>query len=381
MKIFITGDYCPIGRIENYLLSEKYNEIIKDISKISNSADLSITNLEAPLTNSTDKLNKSGPNIKALKMGINPLKIAGFNLVALSNNHILDFKEKGIKDTMELCSDNQINYVGAGVNIEDARKPFVFIHENKKIGILNFAENEFCSATKSSAGANPVNLITNNYDIKKLKDEVDFLIIIAHGGREHYQLPTPNQRERYRFYVDSGADLVVGHHSHCFSGYENYNDKYIFYSLGNFIFDYKKKYQKGTWTEGYAVLFDVNLENKKVEFDLHPFQQGHAKKAILNLLTKQQKEVFLKKIFELNKLIINDSIFHKSWKQYLKTQKVIYKSDLFVKNTYLRALILKGFFPKFYWSSKSRKTNLLNLFRCETHREILINILSDETDS
>ena len=381
MKIFITGDYCPIGRIENYLLSEKYDEVIQDISKISNSADLSITNLEAPLTNSIDKLNKSGPNIKALKKGINPLKEAGFNLVTLSNNHILDFKEKGIKDTMELCSDNKIGYVGAGVNIEEARKPFIFIHDDKKIGILNFAENEFCSATKSSAGANPVNLINNNYDIKKLKQEVDFLIVIAHGGREHYQLPTPNQRDRYRFYVDSGADLVVGHHSHCFSGYENYNDKYIFYSLGNFIFDYKKKYQKGLWTEGYAVLFDINFENKKVKFDLHPFQQGQLKKPLLNLLNKKQKEVFFKKIFELNNLIIDDSMFQKSWRQYLKTQKVIYKSDLFVKNSYLRALMLKGFFPKFYWASKSRKTNLLNLYRCETHREILIDILSEEINS
>ena len=83
-------------------------------------------------------------------------------------------------------------------------------------------------------------------DIQIAKEDNDLVIVIVHGGREHYQLPTPKQRERFRFYADAGADFVVGHHTHCYSGYEIYKGKPIFYSLGNFIFDYKKKYQRVT---------------------------------------------------------------------------------------------------------------------------------------
>lgn len=114
-----------------------------------------------------------------------------------------------------------ISYVGSGKNLHEAGLPFILEQSEMKIGILNFAENEFNSAGYSSYGSNPVNPISNYYAIKRLKEQVNFIIVIAHGGREHYQLPTPKLRERYRFYVDSGADLVVGHHTHCVSGYEN----------------------------------------------------------------------------------------------------------------------------------------------------------------
>src|SRR5690606_10539643 len=128
------------------------------------------------------------------------------------------------------------------------------------IGILNIAENEFCAAKENQAGGYTVNVIDNHYEIKKLKNICKKVIVIYHGGREHYQLPSPQLKERLRFYINSGADAVVAHHTHCYSGYEYYNNKPIFYGLGNFIFDFKDKYRKGNWTEGYAVV--LNLKDK-----------------------------------------------------------------------------------------------------------------------
>lgn len=159
------------------------------------------------------------------------MKDAGFNLVTLANNHILDFNENGVKDTINNCINIGIHNVGAAKNLTKARSLYISKIKGKRIGILNFAENEFCAATAISYGANPVNLINNYNDIKEAKNKVDYLLVIPHGGREHYQLPTPMQRERYRFYADSGADIVVGHHSHCYSGYEVYKKTKFFFLI------------------------------------------------------------------------------------------------------------------------------------------------------
>ncbi len=378
MKLFITGDYCPIGRIGKQIEAEKYENIFSAISEYSQQADIAIANLEAPLTESTMPIVKSGPNIKGSKKALIPLVDAGFDTVTLANNHILDYGEKGIEDTVIECEKSKLSYVGVGQNLSKARNFLIKEVKGKKIAILNFAENEFCVATENSFGANPINPITNFTDIQKAKQESDFVLVVVHGGREHYQLPTPKQRERYRFYVDAGADLILGHHTHCFSGYEKYNEKYIFYSLGNFVFDYKEKYQKGLWTQGIGVDFDIDLETKSVKFNLVPFNQGRKENPFLSLLENEDKAIFDKKIEELNAIIVDDKKFNDEWNKYIDSQNKGYLSLLFIDNMYIRALITRGFLPKIFFKSNTRKALLLNLFRCETHKEIMESILSKE---
>ena len=374
IKILITGDYCPIGRNESIIREGKGISIFGGFDSYTDQADLSISNLEAPLTKTNNPKNKSGPNIKAPEGFLKPLKEIGFDIVTLANNHILDYGEEGLKSTIKTCNNEGVKYVGAGKNLEEARKPLIIDIKGRKIALINIAENEFCSATMESYGANSLNLITNHYDIKKAKKESDFVLVISHGGREHYQLPTPQLRERYRFFIDSGADAVIGHHTHCFSGYEHYTSKPIFYSLGNFIFDYKKKYRRGLWTQGYGVLLKISDNN--IDFDLIPFNQGREECPRLQLLNDEERAVFNLKIRELNAIISSDKLFEAAWRNYIKTQDKTYKASLFMQNRFLRALVSRGLLPEFYFHSKKHKTLLLNLFRCETHREIMIDILS-----
>lgn len=374
-KLLITGDFCPVGRnvqkIENNDCS-----IFENFMPFLQESDFSITNLEAPLTFSESKIKKTGPNIKGNPIAAKMLSSVGFNLVTMANNHILDYGKEGIEDTTKYCEQENLNCVGAGKNLEDARKPYITTINNLKIGFLNFAENEFCAATENSYGANPVNPISNYYDIKKTKTKVDILFVIVHGGREHYQLPTPQQRERYRFYVDSGADIVVGHHTHCYSGYEIYNEKPIFYSLGNFIFDYKEKYQKGLWTQGYAIMFSLN--KNEIKFDLIPYNQGRKENPVLELLNEKEKTIFDEDIKRLNAIIVDDNLFKKEWNKYLKTQEKAYKGMLLLQNPYIREAIRRGLLPSVFLHSKSHQLLLLNLLRCESHREIMTNILENE---
>jgi poly-gamma-glutamate synthesis protein (capsule biosynthesis protein) len=378
IKLLVVGDYCPIGRNKELLETGKSENVFGEFNTYAKQADLAIANLEAPLTNSDRAIEKTGPNIKASNNFLKPLSELGFNAVTLANNHIMDYGEEGLKSTIKTCKKEGISYVGAGENLSEARKQLVFQIKDKKIAIINIAENEFCTATKEGYGANPLNVITNYYDIKKAKDENDFVFVISHGGREHYQLPSPQLRERYRFFIDSGADAVIGHHTHCFIGYEYYNSKPIFYSLGNFIFDYKKKYQKGLWTQGYGVM--LNIREDKIDFDLIPFNQGRAKNPKLELIKGEERKVFDIKIKELNSIISNDELLEKAWSNYIITQKKSYKANLFIQNKYIRALISKGLLPEFYFHSKKHKTLLLNLFRCEAHREIMIDVLKENNE-
>lgn len=372
-KILITGDYCPIGRNSQTIDKLDYTSLFGGIESLSMSADIAITNLECPITDSKAEINKSGPNLKSSVNALLPLSYAGFNIVTLANNHIMDYGSEGLKSTIQACKQQGIDYVGAGKNLEEARKPLFITKNNKTFAFINFAENEFCTTTGEEYGANPLNVIANHYDIAKAKANADYVIVIAHGGREHYPLPTPQLRERFRFFVDSGADIVVGHHTHCYSGMEHYMGKLIFYSLGNFIFDYKAKYQEGLWTEGMAVM--LSFEEKKNSFNLIPFYQGRKVNPGLVLMNLEEKKAFDNNIQTLNNIIISDVLFEKEWQKYINGQNKAYKSLLLIQNKYIRALIIKGWLPVIPLHSKEHQNILLNLLKCETHREIMIAVL------
>ena len=375
IKLVITGDFCPIMR--NTEKVEKMDiSIFGDFFSKMNTFDYCITNLEAPITSCNNKIKKTGPNLKSSYNALKLLQKVGFNLVTLANNHILDYGEDGLIETISNLNELKIEFVGAGKSIQEARKPYIINKDGYSIGILNFAENEFCSASTNRAGANPVNIISNYYDIRNLKEKVDYVIVIVHGGREHYPLPPPKTRERYRFYADCGADLVVGHHTHCYSGYEKWNDSLIFYSLGNFIFDYKKKYRTGLWTEGFGLELDFNSKGL-YSFSLIPYYQGRKESPQLKLMEKQDSSIFFERIKELNEIIVSDELFFNSWNKHLKKERNFYLANLHIDNPYLRAGVIKGLIPHFPYN-RNKELLFLNLFRCETHHELMINILSKE---
>jgi len=373
INIVITGDYCPIGRNLSSIKKGESDSLFGDFLPYATAADLAITNIECPLTDYSKKIKKTGPNHKVPPIAITPIRNAGFKLVTLANNHIMDYGSEGLLETMKICKQEGIDYVGVGKNLEEARKPYFIKIKEKTFAILNITENEFSTTLGNAYGANPLNLITNHYDIKEAKKTADYVIVISHGGREHYQLPSPKLRERYRFFIDSGADVVVGHHSHCFSGFEKYNDKTIFYSLGNFLFDSKKRYENGMWTQGFGV--SLNFTNTDVNFELIPYNQGRKENHRISLLNEEERKVFNQKIAELNKIIIDDQLLIKEWDAFLKQYERPYKVLLFFQNTYLRSIIKKLRIPGSFLHTKIHSMLLLNMMRCETHREIMIDIL------
>lgn len=124
LDMLITGDFCPIYRntskVENLDLT-----IFGDLLPVIQQSSFAITNLEAPITSSNEKILKVGPNIKTNKNAAVLLKQANFKLVTTANNHILDYGEKGIKDTLSVLESLGISYVGSGKNLHEAGLPFI----------------------------------------------------------------------------------------------------------------------------------------------------------------------------------------------------------------------------------------------------------------
>src|SRR5690554_782413 len=309
MNILITGDFVVN---DNYPTSN----IDEEVTNIFHHSDLNIVNLEAPVTTSNTKINKTGPNIKSHRESTkNVLKALEVDVVTLANNHVLDYDEQGVIDTLEFCRENEIQTVGAGKDLEEASKILYVETKEGKIAIVNFAENEWTSATFNSAGSNPMCLINNFKQIKEAKQNADFVITIAHGGHEHYQYPSPDMKKRYRFYAEIGSDAVIAHHTHCIGGFEVYNEVPICYSLGNFLFP-KDKSMSDSWYTGLIAELEIE-KSKRIKLNLLPIRLDKASNN-LTLLEDNEKNNILNELTQINQVIAEPIVLQRKWDDYVK---------------------------------------------------------------
>lgn len=375
MKIVIAGDFCPHHRVEQLINDEKYSDIVsEEVKEIFTNSDISIVNLECPVVEGDFPIiPKVGPSIKANKNSFSFLRYLGINIVTLSNNHIMDYGAKGLESTIKGCKDNSIDYVGADKSFSEAKKPLYIKSKNQTIAILNISENEFSTTHDDSPGANPLDLINNYYDIIEAKNHSDYLILIYHGGHEGYKYPSPRMKKTFRYFIDLGVDLVVCHHSHCYSGYEEYNSKHIYYGLGNFIFDWPGINNK-PWNYGYFLKVDTQLN----EIKIHPYIQSD-KDVQLKLLNKSQNSIFMKKLKDINHIILNDDLLSTEFGKLVKTRARSYLSPLQPYPGYLLSgAYRRGLLPDM--TSKNKLLRHLNTSRCEAHRDLYLESLKLRLD-
>lgn len=372
IEIVVTGDYYPNKRIRKLSLESRHAEIFNDFLPVLESADLAITNLECPLIDYDYASEKFGPSLRGATGTIDSLTFAGFDMVTLANNHIMDQGVEGLYSTLACLNEKKIDYVGVGKNLTEAREPLVKMVNGQKLAVFNFAENEFSNTHGDVPGANPLSLINNFNMIRQYRDQVDKIMVIVHGGNETYELPSPRFKETLRFFADSGADLVVAHHTHCVSGYEIYNQVPIFYGLGNFLFDGGES-APGQWTTGLAVRF--TLFAGSIGFDLLPFYQNRGSQVGVHLMKGAEKEKFLIHLDALNEVIADDSCLELEFKRFIGTKKKQYLHFMEpYTNRWMHGLYGRKIIPSCY--SKKKKRLLLNLIRCESHRDVVLNILS-----
>ena len=237
-NILIAGDLVPKENNNQYFQNGNIVKILgEELYQFWNKSNFKFFNLEAPITNNNEKIIKCGPNLKINKNCILGIKRLEPSCVFLANNHINDYSEKGIVDTINELNNHNINYIGIGENINNLNKSYTFSISSKKVVIYNCCDYEFSGATEVKMGTNECNILSIFDEIKELKSKNDYVIIIYHGGKECYRYPSPYLQKLCRKMVESGADLVTCQHTHCIGCYEDYKNKKIIYGQGNFIFD------------------------------------------------------------------------------------------------------------------------------------------------
>ncbi|PKM92498.1 MAG: hypothetical protein CVU81_00135 [Euryarchaeota archaeon HGW-Euryarchaeota-1] len=238
-------------------------------SKFSINGDNSLLlfNLETPIIKKkTSPIKKAGPHLFSKELVLPVVNSESTIVANLANNHIMDFGDTGLMNTLNECYKKNILVVGAGENIEKAKAPIIIDVGNKKVGIIGCCETQFgISAPWKSGVASIGHWIYSA--IRDLKDKVDIIIISVHGASEMSPWPSPEWQELLRSFIDTGANIVHGHHSHVPQGYEEYNDGVIFYGMGNFVVDPKagEDRQNTLW----SIIPKIKVANGKLEYSIN----------------------------------------------------------------------------------------------------------------
>lgn len=240
LTITMTGDIMLSRGVLNYLKEYGYDYPYEEVRGIFLNDDLTIGNLECPITDgggAADKrknfLFKADPENGAA------LARAGFDCLNLANNHSMDYLSNGLLATMNCLEKNGLSYVGASKNAA-LDSAYVFRKNGIQVGLLAYSafppEGFFFNQEK------PTVRYISTLDLSRIEQDIesmdcDFLIVYFHWGIEYQPYKSETQELLAKKAIDSGADFVVGAHPHVLQDTEVYKDKYIYYSLGNFVFD------------------------------------------------------------------------------------------------------------------------------------------------
>lgn len=372
-SILIAGDFAPIKNWKTG--AEKEFEFSKGIHELFKNVGLSIVNLECPLTTADDthRIIKDGPNMKCDKSQINLLKELNIGLVTLANNHIWDYGKKGLEDTLNVCSENNIDTIGAGLSLSGAQQIYYFNASDKRISIINFAENEWANANRDHGGANSLDLIDNLKLIEEAKTKSDYTMVIVHGGHEQFSYPSPRMVKQYRFFIERGADIVINHHQHCVNGYEEYLGKHIFYGLGNFVFPTETNNKK--WFYGLLLKIQFSSEIRIEVFPYHQLlEKDHNYKIILLEGTEKQK--FLEELDALSSVIKSEEMLIQKWREYIKLNKKRILYFGFPLGRFGKLLYKLNIYDKLI--NKNFYVYLSNQIRCEAHHDVIDQLLKDQ---
>lgn len=285
------GDVIFAGKVEGILMENGFDHPYKELKDLLERADITVANLETPVTTrgtaqQKDYIYRSKPEALA------EFKKAGFDLVTIANNHIMDYGEEGLLDTFRHLEKNGIPWVGAGSNADEAYRHATIEHDGMKIAFLGFSRvlptpDWFVGKDKPGVAESYSTKLPLEA-IRKAREEADLVVVLAHWGKEREDQPAKEQVDLAHQYIDAGADLVVGSHPHVLQGFEQYKGKWIAYSLGNFIFTTNEV--PATWE---TVVMDAHCSrSRKCSIELSPIKTMWAQPVPMS--EEQGQELFRK---------------------------------------------------------------------------------------
>ena len=242
-RILFVGDNYPGKHGQNAYDNNGASGVVDwYFSKQISTSDLLIGNLETCISDNVkaEDASKKTYTFTTASKYTKMFKEVGFDVLGLANNHILDYGRDCLKDTMDNLKKEGISYIGAGANEEEANKPFIKEINGRKYAIFaatSVAPYDDWFATSDKSGvANGYSQTALRANIRKIKNEVDKIIVFIHWGKELELVSDDSQKRLGRTLIDLGVDCVVGCHQHIPQEVEYYKGKPIVYGLGNFIF-------------------------------------------------------------------------------------------------------------------------------------------------
>ena len=371
MKILIGGDTVPTATNNHLFIEGKTNDIVgNDIMNIIHDSDFFLVNLETPLTNSNYRIKKSGPCLCAETATVKGLKDMGVSIVSLANNHIFDAGKDGLVDTLETLDIVGISHLGAGLGEKQIKKPLIVAKDGIRVGIYSCCEHEFSVSDDYEAGANPIDCLTSFDEVKDLKEKVNHVIVLYHGGREQYRYPMPFQQRVMKKFVESGASIVIAQHSHCIGCEERYGHGIMVYGQGNFIFD---RIHNEYWDTGLLLQIEFGLDSYTLSYiPIRNQGDGTIKKAEDDLANNIMREY----IERSDKIALYPNIIKEEFDKLCTRNKVRYLR-LLHGDSILDRIIYKflggKYFLRVYGNDKGKRTYAI--MSCESHNEIIKSVL------
>ena len=240
VTVVLAGDFAPTDAALARIAREGWRAPYLGTADLLRDADVAFANLEAPVTESHDRF----PLYKDYIYRVEPAateawRWLGLDVVSLANNHIIDYRERGVRDTVRHLDAAGIAHVGAGAGESEARRPVIFDVGGVTIGFLAYLEDKVAYnlylrtfAVGGRVGAAKLDLRDLREDVARLRPLVDVLIVSVHWGM-NYQDVTGEQERLARALVAAGVDVIAGHHSHDVQRVEVRGRTILLYSLGN----------------------------------------------------------------------------------------------------------------------------------------------------
>lgn len=373
MKLIIAGDFCPIHRAEK-MLKDGQSIFASELQQNISNADFFIANLECPITDSNNKIQKAGPHLKAGLDISAGLKKLGLDALALANNHIMDYGKKGLMDTCEVLEKNSIKHFGSEIDGKGTNR-MTIENSDAKVAILSYSNFEFSIHTDHQKnGAYPIDVMDIVKDMDSIRKEVDHIILLLHTGLDKFPLPSPFQKKLCRFLVDKGASAILCQHSHICGAFEHYSNGFISYGQGSFVFDINKPDE--TWERGYMVNFDI--DQNEFHVSITGICQFGAEPIVRLLDSKEENELNMT-LEKFNLALKNEKIYEHYWRSFLQERRSGYYGNiLFPNNKWTRRITRRVYLGKLV--PNKMKVVWLNLFRNTEHAEVMNEILRRDLD-
>jgi poly-gamma-glutamate capsule biosynthesis protein CapA/YwtB (metallophosphatase superfamily) len=234
-SLVAVGDVMIGSRARNRTKEFGPDFIFDSVAPLFRRSSIVLGNQEGPIARDAKKLVRNH-SYKVDPQHTRVLRRAGFNVMTLANNHLLDCGREGVRETLNSLRKHGIHAIGAGTNRQTAHQPAIMRAGSLTVGLLGYYWNGRTAARRDVPGSARDTTETLTRDLTLLRGLVDRVVVTIHWGVPYEREPSFENREKARLMISLGADVIIGHHPHIMQGIELIDDRPVIYSVGNFAF-------------------------------------------------------------------------------------------------------------------------------------------------